>query len=101
MTPFERNGGAVAGINVNFLMSCLFGVGAWAVWPTSIEWWGLGVMSVMLGLAAFGNFANAIRAMVALHAKERVLAEYLAQGDAPKSAELASEEKLRQAGMVE
>lgn len=101
MTPFQRNGGAVAGINLNFLMSCAFGIGAWAVWPASAEWWGLGVLSIMLGLSAFGSFANATRAMASLYAKERVLAEFLAQGEAPKSAELASEAKLRAAGMIE
>jgi hypothetical protein len=71
------------------------------VWPGTPEWWGLGVVSLMLALAALGCLAKAIRAMVDLHAKERVLAEFMAQGGAPKSARLASEDQLRKAGMIE
>ncbi|MGE0279583.1 MAG: hypothetical protein AB7P20_03070 [Rhizobiaceae bacterium] len=95
------NTGAVIGINVQFLLAGICGLAAWKLWPTSPEWWGLGVMSVMLGMAAFGGVANAVRAMTTLYRKDRALAEYLALGGAPKAARLATLDQLRQAGMID
>lgn len=101
MKPSQRDPGAVAAINVQLLFASGFGFIAWACWPSSAEWWGIGVGCVIFALAALAGVANALRGMIELYRKNRVLAEYMALGDAPKAARLASDADLRKAGMVE
>ncbi|MBN9039337.1 MAG: hypothetical protein J0H53_25010 [Rhizobiales bacterium] len=100
MRPHSRNIGAIIGINARLLMSCVCGIGAWAVWPTTPEWWGLGVMSVMLGLGAVGGVADALRAMSDLYQRDKAIADMMAQGGPPKSARLVTREDLKRAGMI-
>lgn len=101
MTPFERDSGSVVGINVQLLLATVFAFLAWACWPSSAEWWGLGVGCVMFAMAALAGVANALRMMAELHRRRRALAAFMAQGGAPKAARLASIEDLERAGMLE
>jgi hypothetical protein len=82
-------------------MASVCGFSAWALWPQTPEWWGLGVLSIMLSMATAGGLVSALKAMAGLYHRERVIADYMAQGGAPKSAQLATSEQLRRAGMVE
>ncbi|MCR5858266.1 hypothetical protein [Mesorhizobium sp. J428] len=100
MTP-SRNIGVIVAINIQLLFAAACGFGAWAVWPSSPYWWGLGVLGIMLALACLGGISNALRLARELYAKERALADYLAQGGAPKQASLATDAQLRNAGMIE
>lgn len=101
MTPFQNSTGAVIGINMNLLVACVSGWGAWAIWPGTPEWWGLGVLAVILATGAIAGLVNALRAIGALYARDRVLAAYMAQGSAPKSARMASHADLKRAGMLD
>lgn len=101
MTPFERDTGSVVGINVQLTLATLFGWLAWLWWPTSAEWWGIGVGCVIFALAALAGVGNALKMMLELHRRRRVLAEFMAQGGAPKTARLASIEDLERTGMVQ
>jgi hypothetical protein len=49
MKPFQSNFRSTAAINVNLLAATGCGFSAWAVWPSSVEWWGFGVVSILLG----------------------------------------------------
>lgn len=91
----------VLAVNGGFLGCVVFGWASWTLWPTNPEWWGLGVLSVMLGLAAIGSLANAIGTMIGRYRREREIYRYLAQGGGPKSARLASLDDLRRAEMIE
>lgn len=55
----------------------------------------------MLWLGAAGGLVNALKMMAALRARRRVLADYMAHGGKPKSAQMASAADLRRAGMIE
>lgn len=101
MTPFRRNLGTIVTVNVQLLLATAFGFAAWAVWPDDPKWWGFGIASVICGMGAVAGVLNALSAMTELYNKERALAEYLAQGGSPKSAELASQKRLKEAGMLE
>lgn len=95
------NIGAIVGVNMRLLMAVLSAIIAKAVWPTTPEWWGMAVVSVMFGAAAMAGVAGALGGMIGLYRRERELANYMAQGGAPKSAKLADADRLRKAGMVE
>ena len=101
MKPYRSSVTAIVGINMHLLLAFACGFTAWAIWPQTPEWWGLGVFSVILGVGAFVGTIKAIRAMASLYAKQRVIAEYMAQGGKPKSSAMASTDKMRQAGMID
>lgn len=99
MVPIPSTFGATVAINVKLLMACGFGYAAWSLWPTSAQWWGLGVTSILLGFGAFGLVLNAVQLMARVYARERALREYLKLGPPPKDAKMASPDQLDQAGM--
>lgn len=90
-----------ATITINVKLLCAFGLGwvSWAIWPTAPEWWGLGLLSILAGLAALQAAIDAIRTMLQVQKREKTLLEYLAQGSVPKSSEMASGRRLDDAGM--
>jgi hypothetical protein len=100
MKPFQSNFRSTAAINVNLLAATGCGFSAWAVWPSSVEWWGFGVVSILLGGAAIAAAVKAGSAMIALRAKDRAVADYLAQGARQKSARLVSDRELEEKGLL-
>lgn len=96
-TPFN----SVLAINGHFLLAFMTGGIAWLVWPTSPEWWGLGVMSIILGAASFGSTATALRSMAKIYIREKEIARFTANSRAPESSDLADENALRRAGVID
>lgn len=92
--------GAAVSVNLKFLLACAFGWAAWYIWPTTPEWYGLGVASVLLGCGAFAHVVNALQLMARVYKREKELRAYMALGDEPKSSEMASDAKLKEAGML-
>lgn len=99
--PFRSSLRSVVAINLHLLTAAGCGFFAWAIWPRSPEWWGLGVLAVLLGITAIFALAKALGEAVALWRKERVLAAYLAQGGPARPSRLATVEDLRRAGMLD
>ncbi len=101
MNADRQDAHPTAAVNGGLFAACLFGTGAWMMWPSSLQWWGLGFLSIMLGMGAVAGLAGAIKAMVARYLREREIYRYLSQGGGPKSARLASDADLKRAGMIE
>lgn len=93
--------GTILKINLSFLGACVLSFVAWAIWPSSPEWWGFGLLSIILGGAAVGNIFSALRAMVKLYEREKELARFAATSRAPTPSDLADHEALRNAGMID
>lgn len=88
-------------ISINTRLLAAFGLG-WlsvSVWPSAVEWWGLGVLSVVSGFAAVLALVQALRTMVQVRNREIAIRRYLAQGPGPQSSEMASSNDLDKAGM--
>lgn len=92
---------ATLAINGKLCTSFLFGFTAWAIWPTTAEWWQFGVMSVMFGVMAVAHFLGAIRLMIKATIRERQIKKFLKQGREAGSSELATRDALRRAGMTD
>ena len=92
--------GAAVSVNLKFLAACFFGWAAWYIWPTSPEWYGLGVASFLLGCGALAHVVNALQLMGRVYKREKELRAYMALGGAPKSSEMASPTELKNAGML-
>ena len=101
MKPFRTPLRSVVEINFNLLLAAGCGYVAWVIWPQEPEWWGLGVIGTILALAAVGGVMKALRLMMAVHAKDRAIADYLAQGGSPRSSRLATKDDLKDAGMLD
>ena len=99
--PSSSKSGSIVAINMNLFTAVLCAIIARAAWPTSPEWWGMGVVSILFGMAALASIAAGIGGMKSLYRREREITVYMAQGVAPKSAKLADNERLRKAGMIE
>ena len=86
-------------INVYFLYTTFLGVTSWLIWPDSWRGYGLGMLSVILGLSAFFCLVGAVKTMIQRYLREKRIAEFEALGEKPRSSSLASNEDLDEAGM--
>ena len=92
--------GALLRINLKAFWAVCLGVAAYLLWPTTLEWWGLGFISICFGLSALGLMVNALRTAMKLHLRRKALEAYAAQGSRPKTAQMASEQALKNSGML-
>lgn len=99
MTPNKTPIGAILKINGHLLLAFLYGGTAWLIWPTNPEWWGFGLLSILLGAAALASLIAAFRAMTKLYVRERELARFASSARAPVPSDLASKNALKDAGM--
>ena len=91
--------GPTISINVNLLWSFMCGWASWSFWPKTSEWWGFGLLSVCLAFASLAAFVSAVKLMLKVRSRERMVRDFLAIGTEPKSSELASPAALRDGGM--
>lgn len=96
-TPFN----SVLAVNGHFFLAAMQGITAAWMWPSSWEWWGLGVLSILLGLSALASAISALRAMVKIHVREKEIARLAATSRAPEPSDLAGTDALKQAGMLD
>ncbi len=100
MNPRKSSRGTVFKINMYLLGAFSYAVGAWLIWPDSLKWWGFGLMSIMLGIAAPAMLIKAIMIMFKLHARDKEFAEFEEANRAAEPSELASVDDLKKAGMI-
>lgn len=100
VTPLPT-GGSVFKVNALLLYATGLGAIAYWIWPTSARDWGWGFISFLLAMAALATLIDGIKAAAKLIQQERAIARYLAQGGRPKTAEMASLDALKRAGMIE
>lgn len=92
---------SILGVNGHFLQAFLLGSCAFWLWPSSPEWWGFGLLSITLGLGAFGKTIEALRAMVKIYGREKELARLAATSRAPDPSDLADQSALKNSGMID
>ena len=100
MNPFQTSNGATAQINSKLFLAFICALAAWLIWPTNPQWWGFGLISIMLAAGAFLAFIDALQSMKKIYMRDKAMAEYMAQGNKPKSSKLASTDALRKAGVI-
>lgn len=87
-------------INLLGIVASLFGATAWSIWPSTAEWWGLGVLSILFGLSAFHLLLQALGMAWRVWAQERAIAALGGFGREAKSSQMATTARLRQMGMI-
>jgi hypothetical protein len=101
MSTLQHSFTAKLRINGMFLMACLCGVISWVTWPSSIEWWGFGFISIVMGLNAGILTIKAIGEMITLYGRDKTIAALLAKGTDAKADNLAGDDILKSKGMVD
>ena len=98
---FGPTPGTIWQINLRFVLAMfLYGL-AWLYWPSSPKWWFFKVLAVMMIVAAtIEVFKNLVRIWMHLR-KDRDVAKYSEQGEAPKGDHLATYDAERRAGMYD
>lgn len=99
MTLFEGSFSTVLQINLKLLYATALAFLAYWVWPTEPHWWAFSFLSLCAGLAAAGLIGSALKSILTLYRRDKAIKDFLAQGSKPKSAKLASDDDLRNAGM--
>lgn len=92
---------SVLTVNGHFLQAFVLGAGAYWVWPSSPEWWGFGLLSIVLWFGALSKTIEALRAMVKIYGREKELARFAATSRAPAPSDLADHNALKDAGMID
>lgn len=100
MKPVTSSIGAVFLINAQLLGASLLGITGWLIWPSSPEWWGFGLVSIVLGACAAANTIGALRTILKVYVRERELARLAATSRAPDPSDLADQNTLKNAGML-
>ena len=80
MQPFESNFSHIVTINVHSFAAVALGYGAWAIWPDTVHGWGLGFIALMMIAIALSSSIRAIRTVIQLHSRARLIAAFQAQG---------------------
>jgi len=93
--------GAVFMVNAKFLLTFLLGVTAWWVWPNSLKWWGLGIVSITFGSAALRMFVEALIGISKINEREHAVSTLNQNSIEAKSSTMISEDDLRKSGMIE
>ncbi len=101
MSALTRSFGTIVSINAHLLGAVLYGWLAYVLWPTDIIWWGFGFISMICGFGSGLALIEALKKMTALYVRDRALASYRAQAKSQTNAELASNDALRKAGVID
>ena len=92
---------SITKINGHLFLGAVQTMTAVWLWPSSLDWWGLGVLSVLLGLSALAGILAALRDMLTVYTREKEIARFHATSRAPEPSDLADQDALRNAGMID
>ena len=100
MKAFKPSKSVIIEINAKLCYSAFLGFVSYMIWPTSMKWYGFGLLSNFVGLAATGLAINAIKQIFKSRTFENDQKEFMAQGKQVKSSSLASSERMRNDGII-
>lgn len=99
MSNFKTPAGSIFAINGHIFLAAMQIIAAFLIWPANPDWWGFGLLSVVLGLSAMANVIAAFRAMLKVHAREKEIARLAQTSRAPEPSDLVGADALKDAGM--
>lgn len=96
----RSSAGMIYGINARLLLAFGAALMAYTCWPETKRDYVLSVWTACSVFAGVFTFFDAAKLAWQLYRRDRIIAAYLAQGPEPKSAEMVSSDRLREAGML-
>lgn len=99
MSMFKTPFSSTLAINGHLFLSAAQGITSASIWPMSSEAWGLGLLSILLGLSALANLIAAARKMMKVYAREKEIARLATSSRLPEPSDLAGFDAMKNAGM--
>ncbi|MEL7281862.1 MAG: hypothetical protein AAGK79_16000 [Pseudomonadota bacterium] len=93
--------GSIAKVNFMLLGVTFYGVAAYFLWPSSKEWWMWAYLSIVCALAAVILLWRALRMIWLIYRRDKVFEAYRQKGGEQKASRMASDEALKNAGMID
>jgi len=93
--------GSIIAVNFKLMSASLLSIASYWSWPTTATWWHFGVLSIFLGAMALASLITALQLIVKLWVRKRTIQKMQRIGSAPKSANLAGDDTLRKAGVID
>ena len=100
MKTFKAAKSKIIEINAKLLYAVCLGTASYLCWPTSMKWYGFGLISICAGTAAVGLAINVLRQISDIREFEDGQEEFLAQGKEVKSSTLLAEDFLTEKGVI-
>ncbi len=100
MKAFKPSKRALFILNAKQLFAFTLGTISYAIWPTSAEWAGLGLISILVAVASICLWGEATNEIFKFRDFEADQNEFLAQGKQVKSSTLASNDQLKKDGVI-
>lgn len=95
------NTGTILKINGKLLYAAFLSTIGWLIWPDSLLGWGWGYIAIIFWFSAVGLVIQALQLAVKQWLHDRKLSAFKAQGPSQTSAKMATEETLRDAGVLD
>jgi len=100
MKTFKTPKSVIVEINAKIAYAIFLVVVAYFIWPTSMKWYGFGLLSIIAGMAGAALAFNALRQIGEIREFEDDQKEFLAQGKEVKSSTLLAEDFLTEKGVI-
>lgn len=101
METFNRSGETVVAINGLWLYGAVQLGAAYWLWPSKPEWWGFGLMSILVAAGGLVSVVQALKLMQKDWHRRRAISEMQSRGGKPKDSKLASRKMLKEQGMID
>ena len=100
MKTFKTPKSVIAIVNAKLCYSVFLGVVSYAIFPTSMKWYGFGLLSIFVGAAAIGLAINAFRQIAEIREFENEQDMFIEGGNEVKSSSLLAEDFMTEKGVI-
>ena len=100
MKIFKPAKSTIIQINAKLCYAVFLAVVAYAIWPTSMKYYGFGLLSIFAGIAGAALAINALRQISDIREFEDDQQEFLKGGNKVKSSTLLTDDFLSEKGVI-
>ena len=100
MKTFKPSKSVIIEINAKLCYAVFLVVVAYFIWPTSMKWYGFGVISIFAGVAGVALTFNALRQIAEIREFETEQEEFIEGGNEVKSSSLLAEDFMTEKGVI-
>jgi len=101
MNILKRRTSQIMAVNGNFFGAVIILAYGWVLWPDDPRWYGLYIIGVICFMASIAFVIRALRLMKEMYLQEKLVAEYQSKVKPQKDAEMASDQTLEKARMID
>lgn len=91
----------IIAFNLDMLAAAGCGLVSYGLWPTTYEWWGFGVMSIVMAEAAALSVIGAFKKLQRYHRQKKAVDDFQKGKGQPKSARQPTRERMKEMGMIQ